>query len=88
MRTLVLLGFAVGLLASCALRGGDDAQAKAGGPAKGSTARVLVGIWEGTIVVPPGFDLLLVFRIEGKPGSQAKAALDRARPGVEGNPRR
>ena len=86
MRTLVLLGFAVGLIASPASRGGDDPPAKGGGPAKGPAASALVGIWEGTMLVPPGLDLLLVFRVEGKPGSEAKATLDAPDQGLKGFP--
>ncbi len=76
MKTLVLLGFAVGFLASPALCGGDDPPAKAGQPTKGSAASALVGIWEGTLSVPPGLEVLIVVRVEGKPGSDAKATLD------------
>ena len=56
-----------------------------GGPPR-DPRRGPVGIWEGTILVPPGFDLLLVFRVEGKPGSQAKATLDVPDQGLKGIP--
>jgi len=86
MRTLVLLGFVVGLMASPASRGGDDAPAKAGGPAKGSAASSLAGIWEGMLSVPPGLGIPIVFRVEGKPGSEAKATLDMPDEDVKGVP--
>ena len=76
MRTLVLLGFAVGLMSSPASRAGDDAPTKAGGPAKGLAASALVGIWEGTLSVPPGLDLLIVLRVARGPGSEPRVTLD------------
>ncbi len=86
MKIFVLLGVAIGFLASPASRAGNDVQAKAGGPAKGSAASALVGIWEGTMSVPPGFELQMVFRVEGKPGSEAKATLDVPDQGLKGIP--
>ena len=38
------------------------------------------------MLVPPGLDLLLVFRVEGKPGSEAKATLDAPDQGLKGFP--
>jgi pimeloyl-ACP methyl ester carboxylesterase len=87
MSTIPWLTAGLVLFAASAAPVIDDKGPQAKRPEAGSKgAEVLVGNWVGTLSVPPGFELQLVFRVARAEGKPAAATLDVPDQGAKGIP--